>query len=187
MRCDLDDSGRFEGAGAKTLGSGAAFAVSAWRRSFVSATTDIEVPSSTDLTNRFDAVRAWITGLQQGVGLRIVMRDVNHRVIGNNAVPREIWIDSLQEAFQLIGKGGDAQRFANLVDLTRDRFPQLLPLLERRPLEICELAKEWPVLLDIVAWMQQNPRPGIYLRQIDVPGVHTKYIEAHLGHTVGDV
>jgi hypothetical protein len=140
-----------------------------------------KVPSSTDLTNRFDAVRAWITGLQQSVGLRIVMRDVNHRVIGNNAVPREIWIDSLQEALQLIGKGGDAQRFANLVDLTRDRFPQLLPLLERRSLEICELAKEWPVLLNVVAWMQQSPHPGIYLRQIDVPGVHTKYIEAHLG------
>jgi hypothetical protein len=141
----------------------------------------LKVPSSTDLTNRFDAVRAWITELQQGVGLRIVMRDVNHRVIGNNAVPREVWIDSLQDALQLIGKGRDARRFANLVDITRDRFPQLLSLLERRPLEICELAKKWPFLLDVVAWMQQNPRPGIYLRQIDVPGVHTKYIEAHLG------
>jgi hypothetical protein len=141
----------------------------------------LKVPSSTDLTNRFDAVRAWITGLQQSVGLRIVMRDVNHRVIGNNAVPREVWIDSLQDALQLIGKGGDAQRFAKLIEQTRDRFPQLLPLLERRPLEMCELAKKWPVLLDVVAWMQQNPRPGIYLRQIDVPGVHTKYIEAHLG------
>jgi len=97
------------------------------------------------------------------------MRNVNHRVIGNNAVPREVRIDSLQDALQLIGKGGDAQRFANLVELTRDRFPQLLPLLEWRPLEICELAKKCPVLLDVVAWMQQNPRPGIYLRQIDVP------------------
>ena len=26
-----------------------------------------------------------------------------------------------------------------------------------------------------------NPRPNIYLRQVDLPGLHTKFIEAHRG------
>ncbi len=30
-------------------------------------------------------------------------------------------------------------------------------------------------------WLAPPPRPGIYLRQVDVPGVHTKLIEAHRG------
>jgi hypothetical protein len=30
-----------------------------------------------------------------------------------------------------------------------------------------------------VAWLQAHPRPGVYLRQVDLPGVHSKYIEEH--------
>jgi hypothetical protein len=29
--------------------------------------------------------------------------------------------------------------------------------------------------------MQAHPRPGIYLRQVDIPGVHSKFIESHRG------
>jgi hypothetical protein len=36
-------------------------------------------------------------------------------------------------------------------------------------------------LLAIVAWLQAHPRPGIYLRQVDIPGVHSKFIEAQRG------
>lgn len=31
----------------------------------------------------------------------------------------------------------------------------------------------------MVNWVAAHPRPGIYLRQVDVPGVHSKFIEAH--------
>jgi hypothetical protein len=30
-----------------------------------------------------------------------------------------------------------------------------------------------------VSWLCAHPQPGIYLRQVDVPGVHSKFIEAH--------
>jgi len=29
--------------------------------------------------------------------------------------------------------------------------------------------------------MQAHPRPGVYLRQVDLPGIHSKFIEAHRG------
>jgi hypothetical protein len=41
--------------------------------------------------------------------------------------------------------------------------------------------EEWRRLLDIVAWLQRHPRPGVYLRQVDIPGVHSKFIEAQRG------
>jgi hypothetical protein len=41
------------------------------------------------------------------------------------------------------------------------------------------LAGDWPRLLDIVAWLLEHPRPGIYLRQVDIGGVHSKFIEGH--------
>jgi hypothetical protein len=137
-------------------------------------------PSSADMTGRFDNVRKWIAALRD-VPLRITMRDINHRVIGHNQVPTEAWVDTLDDALRLIGKLREAQRFATLVELTRSRHPQLLDLLTRKPLRVLEFEQQWPLLLDVVAWMLHNPRPGVYLRQIDVPGTHTKFIEAHLG------
>lgn len=38
-----------------------------------------------------------------------------------------------------------------------------------------------PQLLDVVAWLQAHPRPGIYLRQVDLPGIHNKFIEGQRG------
>lgn len=44
-----------------------------------------------------------------------------------------------------------------------------------------ELAEDWPRLLEIIGWLLEHPCPAIYLRQIDLPGVHTKLIEGHRG------
>ena len=40
-------------------------------------------------------------------------------------------------------------------------------------------ADDWVRLLSVVSWFRNHPRPGIYARQIDVEGVHTKFIETH--------
>ncbi len=139
-------------------------------------------PDSKELSNSFQEVRDWIARLSSAAKqYRIVWRNVNHRILGANELPTEIWIDSLDEALSLIGKRRDVQQFAAMVTLTRDWQPALLPWLGKRPLRALELAEEWPRILSIVAWRLKHPRPGIYLRQIDLPGVHSKFIEGHRG------
>lgn len=137
-------------------------------------------PDSRELSERFPEVRIWIAQLSAGAGLyRIEWRRVNHRVLGTNEIPAAIWIDQLSDALGLIGKRRAADQFASLVELTREQQPDLLPWLERRPLQGLDLVEDWPRLLEIVAWLRQHPRPAIYLRQLDLPGVHTKLIEGH--------
>ena len=144
-------------------------------------------PTSTELTERFDDVRAWMTDLRQAgpasgaPRYRIVLREFRHRVLGANAVPDEVWLDTLDDALALIGKQKDAKRFTSLVQLTRERQPALLPWLEKRPLNALALADAWPRLLAVVSWLQAHPRPGIYLRQVDLAGVDSKFIEAMRG------
>jgi hypothetical protein len=135
-------------------------------------------PSSTELADRFAEVRRWIAELRQGVHYRVEMSEVRHRVLGANQVPAEVWVDTLDDALALIGRSREAKRFRTLVALTREREPAVLGWLARRPLDALELAQEWPLLLDVVAWVRAHPRPGTYLREIDVPGVHTKLVEA---------
>lgn len=139
-------------------------------------------PDSRELSERFPEVRDWIAGLSSAAGLyRIEWRSVNHRVLGTNEIPAAIWIDQLSDALGLLGKRRAADQFAALVELTRDKQPELIPWLTRRPLRALEIAEDWPRLLEIVAWLLEHPRPSIYLRQIDLPGVHTKLIEGHRG------
>lgn len=141
----------------------------------------LKSPTSAEMTDRFDEVRAWIAELRAMPYFRVEMREFRHRIFGANAVPQEAWIDTLEDAAGLIGKRKDAARFTALVDVTRKREPKLLDWLARRPLRALELADDWELLLAIVAWLENHPRPEVYLRQVDIPGVHSKFIEAHRG------
>ncbi|HCZ16286.1 MAG TPA: hypothetical protein DHV85_17200, partial [Candidatus Accumulibacter sp.] len=55
-------------------------------------------PTSAEMAERFDAVRAWVAELRTMPHCRVEMRDFRHRVFGANAVPHEAWVDSLDEA-----------------------------------------------------------------------------------------
>ncbi len=139
-------------------------------------------PDSRGLSERFPEVREWIAELSAAAGsYRIEWRSVNHRVLGANEIPAAIWVDTLEEALGLIGKRRAADQFATLVELTREKQPELVPWLAKRPLRALELSEDWSRLLEIVTWVLKHPRPAIYLRQIDLPGVHTKLIEGHRG------
>lgn len=138
-------------------------------------------PTSAELAERFDSVRGWIAALAALSQVRIEWREVNHRILGSQRVPQSAWVDTLDDALAMIGKRAAAARFNELLTLTGSRHPTLLAWLGKRPLLAIELAEDWERLLAVVDWLQQHPRPGSFLRQVDIPGVHSKFIEAHRG------
>jgi hypothetical protein len=136
-------------------------------------------PSSSELTERFQAVRAWTAEMAAAPHFRIELREVHHRVHGLQQLPAQAWLDAPAAALALLGKRREAEFMSHVVELTRSSAPALLPWLARRPLQAVDLADAWPRLIAVVRWVVEHPRPGIYLRQVDVPGVHSKFIEAH--------
>lgn len=141
----------------------------------------LKAPSAGDLSDRFEAVRAWVRALADVPQIRIEWREWNHRVQGTQRLPSSVWLDDVPSALALIGKSREAQRFAALWQQTELAQPALQSWLLRRPLQALELGDRWPRLLSVVAWLQAHPRPGVYLRQVDVPSVDSKFIEAHRG------
>lgn len=140
-------------------------------------------PSSSELTARFDEVRVWLDALRSMPRMRIVWREFNHRVLGVNAVPDEVWLDTPEDALALIGQHKAAQRFVVLLQATQAfdaaLFKAMTPWLQKRPLTALALLSEWPRLLTVLAWLRVHSRPGIYLRQVDLPGLDSKFIETH--------
>lgn len=141
----------------------------------------IKSPSSADISDRFNEVRAWVGELAVTDSIRLEWQVLRHRVQGTQKLPASVWVETIEDALTWLGKRRDWDRFLALVSATRQTHPDLLPWLEKRPLQALELSAEWPRLLTVVAWLVEHPRPGIYLRQVDLPGVHSKFIEAHRG------
>lgn len=141
----------------------------------------IKAPTSAEIADHFDEVRAWVGELRAFPNCRVEMREFRHQLFGANAVPQAVWIDTVGEALALIGKQRAAARFTGLIEVTHKLEPRLLPWLAKRALRALELTDEWKRLLEIVSWIEKHPAPGVYLRQVDIPGVHSKFIEAHRG------
>jgi hypothetical protein len=108
-------------------------------------------------------------------------RSINHRIVGRNDLPDKIWIDSLEDALHLLGKKREAGLFEKMIDYTERECPVLLGYLERHPHSAVGLAADWEKLVEVALWVMSHPRPEVYLRQIDLKGVHTKFIEQHKG------
>jgi len=138
-------------------------------------------PSPRDLSERFSEVRPWITELSSVSHIELEWKEINHRFLGPQRLPKAAKIKALEDAIDFIGRKKDAEKFRKLQALARQRIPKLLEWLERRPLTALDTYEDWPHLLDVAEWMCRNPRPDIYLRQIDIPGLHTKFVERHRG------
>lgn len=139
----------------------------------------LKYPTSAEIADRFDEVRTWVKEVRAAPYCRVETREFNHRTVGRNSVPAEVWIDTLDDAATFISKRKEVARFVALIEETQQTQPKLLDWLAKRPMRALDLADDWSRLLGIVAWMQAHPRPDVYLRQVDIPNVHSKFIEAH--------
>jgi hypothetical protein len=141
-------------------------------------------PDAKAMGQSFEEVRGWIRELEEnsrasrGFGYEIEWADINHRQLGRNRIPNRISIPTESDALRLIGKEREGRRFKELAQITIEKFPALAQWVSRRPFMLIDHAQDWPRVLDVLAWFRSRPRSNLYLRQVDIPGVDTKFIEA---------
>lgn len=147
----------------------------------------MRAPDVAALGDSFDEVRHWIRLLEQGgksvkgYGYDLVWRDINHRQLGRNRIPAGLVVATEQDALRLLGRQADVRRFKQLADMTLLALPQLQDWLGRRAMVVLEQALCWERIVAILQWFLRHPRPGMYLRQLDITGVDGKFIEQRKG------
>src|SRR5260370_5308570 len=133
-------------------------------------------------------IAAQLPAVEEGAGewaraargrLRVEYKKVGGRQLGSNMIPCRAWIDGYDQAWELLGVRAEVRRFRSLADATAQSCPRLVPWLTRRPMQLLKLADRWDKLLATVLWIDERQSPGMYLRQVDVPRVDTKFIEGH--------
>ncbi|HEY5618496.1 MAG TPA: Wadjet anti-phage system protein JetD domain-containing protein [Vicinamibacterales bacterium] len=144
-------------------------------------------PAARDIAERFGEVSDWATALREasaestGFGFELRRESVRNRVHGNNDLPVAAVVPREIDALRLIRQQAATERFQALVDHTLTRQPLLREWLARCPLKALEHADHWNQVLAVLEWFGAHPRPGLYLRQLDIPAVDTKFIEAQRG------
>lgn len=140
----------------------------------------IRGPAAGEVADRFDEVAGWAASWQRASpALRLEHARVGGRSIGFNEIPCRAWVDGYDQLWELLGVRRAVRKFGELSALTAERCPAITGWLASHPLRVLALAGEWESILATVIWIDERQRPGMYLRQVDVPGVDTKFIERH--------
>jgi hypothetical protein len=139
----------------------------------------IRGPSASQIGERLAEARQWAAEWAEAARgpLRVDYKQVGGRHFGANSIPCRAWLDGYDEAWALLKVGPDVCRLTELIEAARDT--RLVPWLTGHPIRALRLAGVWDKLLATVRWIEERQTPGMYLRQVDVPGVDTKFIERH--------
>jgi hypothetical protein len=142
-------------------------------------------PDAGRLLQEFPRVGSWKQSVESGGkchtgrGYRIEYREVNHRQMGRQRLPQRVVFDEPPDLIEYLGKQREFQRFARLSQDIRRCYPILRGWIERAPLRVLEQGDVWPGLLSVLDFFVANPRPDRYLRELQIPGVDSKFIEAN--------
>ncbi len=142
-------------------------------------------PNAGELSSEFEAARDWVAHLvrheagEKTAGFSIEWQEMNHRVLGKNKIPRAVVFHTLEDIVAYLGKKEESRRFKALFHEITGRFPELYAPLLKNPLLVLDHEPVWDQLLAVVSWIKAHPAPGIYLRQLEIPGIDTKFMETH--------
>lgn len=135
-------------------------------------------PTAAQLLNDYAAVRAWAAELSAGAGdYSLETVEAGRRTVGVNVIPAAAVFATVEDEVAFAGKSRDADRFRSLVADLGELDPGLAGWAVRRPLKLLELGADALAAARVALWLRDHPAPGIYVRQLVLPGVHTKFVE----------
>lgn len=138
-------------------------------------------PNTHDMVDRYGAVREWIHEVSswQTPDVVVEWRDFKHSILGQNQVPTALTIASAEAALHWIDKQEEANQATMAFHCIEHELPKLRGWALAHPLKVLEWAEDWPRLIAVARWAKEYPRSGLYIRQVDVPGIDTKFVERH--------
>jgi hypothetical protein len=136
------------------------------------------------LLHQFSAVQAAVSALRQDSlkhGYQIADKTVNHQKLGKQQLPDTVVFETEREFLRYLGNSQAFTQFQQLSQHTLNHYPCLQEWLLRYPFKIMEYADVWQRILAVCAYFVARPLPDCYIRQLDITGVDTKFIENNKG------
>jgi hypothetical protein len=110
------------------------------------------------------------------LGLTVRWEERGHRRFQAHELPASATWQDEAAYLKALGRFEKANAFREDLALFP---PELRAWVTARPLDVVENHGVWPELLRVVQWFRAHRRCGLYLRQLPVEGVDTKFFERH--------
>ncbi|QHK21866.1 hypothetical protein GU243_21820 [Pseudarthrobacter psychrotolerans] len=137
-------------------------------------------PTAATLRSDYAAASAWAAELFGAVGpFSLETAEVGRTTVGANRLPAAAVFTSAEAEIAFVGNAKEAARFVELAGGLAALHPSFRVWALKRPLKLLELGTDALTAARVALWLQDNPEPGIYVRQLSLTGVHTKFIENH--------
>ncbi|SHH95674.1 Wadjet anti-phage system protein JetD domain-containing protein [Desulfosporosinus lacus] len=144
-------------------------------------------PQRSEVNENFAEISRWIKSLKKqskqetGFGYELVKKEIVHRQSGRNLLPTHALIPTMKDALRLLRKEQEGDKFLELARLIREEWPVLQEWILKHPHRVLAVGADWRGILAVLSWFFSHLRCGLYLRQLDIPGINTKFIEQRKG------
>jgi hypothetical protein len=141
----------------------------------------IKGPNADELLHRFEEVRKWAAAFEADAdrSLEIEYRTVGGRHVGANRIPARVRVPDFASLVSVLGTAGEVRDLDQLIARTRSEMPSLAAWAADHPLVVLDHRAVWSRVLATVEWIAGRDTRRTYVRQIDVEGVDTKFVERH--------
>ncbi|MFN0126921.1 MAG: Wadjet anti-phage system protein JetD domain-containing protein [Verrucomicrobiales bacterium] len=129
----------------------------------------------------YDARRAELVQFRKdaaSLGLEVEWETVEERRFGRHERPKAAYFPDEAAYLKALGKAREVAWFREECARILARFPDLKSWVESQVTTVLRELGNWERLLDVVHWLQANPASGLYLRQLPVIGMDTKFMES---------
>lgn len=139
----------------------------------------LDTPTENQANKQLADIRAWVEAWQSwnGVG-DLVWNEKRWRTLGRQRVPEKIVLHNPLEATQWINEAERweraEQRYCDFIS----RWPILSAKLGRYYDLLADYSEvDYQRLLDMITWITLNPGSNLYIRQLPVSGLDSKWLE----------
>lgn len=115
----------------------------------------------------------------QKYGYLVIDKTITHRQLGEQKIPAAIRFETEAIFLRYLAKTAEFLQFQALTQQSLAQDSLLLDWLIRYPFKVMQYAEVWSQLLVVCRYFEDHPQPGCYIRQLDIKGVDSKFIEQH--------
>jgi hypothetical protein len=139
-------------------------------------------PGPNDLSRQFDLARKWVQQFRNAgttQPFRVEWQQTDYRILGRNELPVSVVFESRENLLRYINRTSDFRLFAESAGKVLAAFPVLKEWILKHPFAVIRYSADLKRLIRVAVWMKTTPKPGLYLRQLSLPDIDTKFLETH--------
>jgi len=106
-------------------------------------------------------------------------KEIAFKTLGRQKIPCKVVFNSTDEYLEFIGKRETYETFIALYEKIVHKYPALQTFFIEKPFVVLEYQAIWSKLLAVIEFLECHENPKIYLRELPIRGVDTKFIEKY--------